>query len=159
MFGSWILFSGKFDLFHLSLGIFSCLIVTAISSDLLFKEHQKKFGSRIGELFRFISYCGWLLYQIFLANLHVVGLAVSPRKMEQSLDPYIFTFTTSLQTEFAKFVLANSITLTPGTVTIRVQKNTFIVHAISRKAAGDLPEDEMSQMEKRVACVFEGGKK
>jgi len=159
MFGFWILFSGKFDLFHLSLGILSCLLVTVISSDLLFKQHQKKFGSRLGELFRFISYCGWLLYQIFLANLHVVGLAVSPRKMEQSLDPHIFTFTTSLQTEFAKFVLASSITLTPGTVTIRVHKNTFFIHAISHKAAGDLPEDEMSQMEKRIAWVFEGGKK
>ncbi len=79
--------------------------------------------------------------------------------MQRSLDPHIFTFTTSLKSEFAKFVLANSITLTPGTVTIRVHDDIFYIHAISREAAGDLNEETMSEMEKRVAWVFEGGKR
>ena len=160
MFICWILLSGKLDLFHLALGSISCLIVTIISSNILFQQHNKGIVERLGEGFRFVSYCGWLLYQIVLANFHVFGLAISPRLMEKYLDPHIFTFTTSLKTEFAKFVLANSITLTPGTVTIRVHKNTFFIHAISIKAAGDLVEDEtMSEMEKRVAWVFEGGKR
>jgi len=158
MFTCWILLSGKFDLFHLTLGTLSCLLVAIISSDLLFKHRRKGFGARLGEGFRFISYCGWLFYRIVLANLHVIGLAISPRQMEKSLDPHIFTFTTSLKTDFARFVLANSITLTPGTVTIRIHNNTFYIHAISRKAAGDLVEDDtMSEMERRVAWVFEGG--
>jgi len=152
--------SGKLDLFHLILGSLSCLFVAVIFSNLLFQEHRKGLMERLAESFRFVSYSGWLLYQIVLANFHVVSLAISPRLMDRYLDPHIFTFTTSLKTDFAKFVLANSITLTPGTVTIRVHKNTFFIHAISIRAAGDLVEDEtMSEMEKRVAWVFEGGKR
>ncbi len=160
MFICWILLSGKFDLFHLALGVFSCLIVTILSDDLIFQERRKGFGTRLQETYRFVWYCGWLLYQILLANFHVIGLAISPRRMEKILDPHIFTFTTSLQSDFAKFVLANSITLTPGTVTIRIHQNIFYIHAISHKAAGDLIEnDSMSEMEKRVAWVFESGDK
>ncbi len=160
MFICWIMLSGKLDLFHLILGSLSCLLVAVISSDILFQDHNKGFKVRLSEAFRFISYCIWLLYQIVLANFHVIGLAISPRLMERSLDPYIFTFKTTLKSDFAKFVLANSITLTPGTVTIRVHDDTFFIHAISQKAAGDLIEDStMSEMEKRVAWVFEGGKR
>ncbi len=162
MFICWILLSGKFDLFHLTLGMISCLLVTILSKDLFFQKRGNGLAVRLAEGLRFISYCGWLLYQIILANFHVIGLAISPRRMEESLDPHIFTFTTSLKSEFARFILATSITLTPGTVTIRVDKNTFYIHAISREAAGDLIEDEsktMSEMESRVAWVFEGGER
>lgn len=152
----WILLSGKFDLFHLALGALSCLLVTIISGDLLFQKRDKGVRERFAEALRFLSYCGWLFGQIILANFHVIGLALSPKRTKKELDPHIFTFTTSLQTEFAKFVLANSITLTPGTVTIRIHNQTFFIHSISKKAAGDLEGDSMSEMERRIARVFEG---
>jgi multicomponent Na+:H+ antiporter subunit E len=159
-FSSWILLSGKFDLFHLTLGGISCLLVVLISSGILFKERQKGPLDRLAEALRFIPYCVWLMYQIVLANFHVIGLAVSPRLMKRDLDPNIFTFKTRLKTDFARFVLANSITLTPGTVTIRIQDDVFYVHAISRHAMGDFTQSEtMSEMERRVAWVFEGGGK
>ena len=158
MFMSWIILSGKFDLFHLGLGCITCLLVQVISNDILFIERRKGLVVRLREIFRFIYYFIWLFYKIVLANLHVIGLAISPQRMEKSLDPHIFTFTTSLKTDLAKFILANSITLTPGTVTIRIHNDTFYVHAISREAAGDLIEDDsMSEMEKRIAWVFETG--
>ena len=114
--------------------------------------------SRLAEAGRFIGYCSWLLYQILLANMHVIALALIRNYRDQKLDPHIFTFQTRLQTTFARFVLANSITLTPGTITIRIEDDNFYVHAVSRKAAGDLPEGQcMSQMERRVAAVFEPG--
>lgn len=160
LFATWLIFSGKFDLFHLSLGVISSFIVAWISSDLLFQEKKKTIGRRLVEAFRFVNYMLWLLIQIFLANLHVIGLAISPRKYDRDLDPHIFTFNTILKTDFARFVLANSITLTPGTVTIRIEEDTFYVHAISRKVAGEFIEEEsVSEMEKRVAWVFEGGQK
>ncbi len=156
---AWIFLSGKFDLFHLSLGLISCLIVATISNDLLFNERQKSLPSRFKEAFRFVAYSFWLLWQIVLANFHVIGLAISPRQLERELDPHIFTFKTRLTTDFAKFVLANSITLTPGTVTVRIVDDVFHVHAISVKAVGDFGEAEsMSEMERKVAWVFEGGR-
>lgn len=159
LFGFWLFLSGKFDLFHLSLGVISCLIVSFASSDLLFGDQQKSVTARLREAFRFIPYCAWLLYQIVLANMHVIGLALSPRLMNRHIDPHIFTFRTRLKTDFARFVLANSITLTPGTVTVRIDGDLFYVHAISRKAVGDLGEgEEMGEMERRIAWVFEGGR-
>lgn len=160
LFGAWVILSGRFDLFHLSLGGISSLLVALLSADLLFQDRQKGFSARAGEALRLFRYILWLLYQIVLANLHVLALAVSPKHMRQELDPHIFTFKTILKGEFARFVLANSITLTPGTVTIRVHEGTFYVHAISRKAAGDFIEAEAgSEMERRIAWIFEGGQR
>lgn len=157
MFGFWVLLSGKLDSFHLGLGVLSCLIVTALASDLLFQDPAKGLGARAAEAARFAAYAAWLLRQIVVANFQVIGLAVSPRPVERTLEPHVFTFRTRLTSDFARFVLANSITLTPGTVTIRVTGDLFHVHAITPQIAGDLAEaDAMSEMERRVAWAFEG---
>ncbi len=95
-------------------------------------------------------YLPWLLYQILLSTLHVTFLALHPR-MKDKIDPTIVTFKTSLKSDIAKVALANSITLTPGTITIRIEDQVFYVHAISRKAAAGLP----GEMEERLARVFE----
>lgn len=160
LFFGWIVLSGKFDLFHLLLGAISCLIVARLSQDLLFRERDKGPIARAGEALRFLPYACWLLWQIVLANFHVIALAVSPRYCQKQLDPHIFTFTTRLRSDFSRFVLANSITLTPGTVTIRIEGDTFHVHAIDRKSSGLADSGESTsirEMERRVARVFEGG--
>jgi len=151
----WVLMSGKFDPFHLTLGVISAAIVTWISTELLFQEKSKPLGARLTEAWRFFLYCFWLVWQIILANFHVIYLSLGPKPIRETLSPRIFTFKTTLRSEFARFVLANSITLTPGTVTIRVHKDIFYVHAITEKAAGDLASAEISEMERRVAHVFE----
>ncbi len=155
-FALWVLFSGKLDLFHLSLGVLSSALVALLSSSLFFQDREKKFLSRIGEVWRFLGHTIWLLYQILIANFHVVGLALSGRRFNAQLDPHIFSFRTVLRNDFSRFILANSITLTPGTVTIRIQDDMIYVHAISRKAAGELADlSNVSDMERRVAGVFE----
>ena len=156
MFFLWILLSGKFDGLHLGLGLISSFIIAWLSIDLLFHERNKSFSSRICEAFRFVFYVFWLLYQILLANIHVIKLALSLKPVSETLEPKIITFHTRLKGNFARFILANSITLTPGTVTVRIVDDVFYVHAITRKAAGDLPGDEsVSEMERRIAWVFE----
>ena len=147
MMGFWILLSGKFDLFHLTLGVISSALVSFLSADLLMYEHGK---NRVSTGLRFIMYLPWLMYQIVLSTLHVTFLALHP-KMKDQIDPTIVTFKTKLTTNIAKVALANSITLTPGTITIRVEDQVFYVHAISRKAAAGLP----GEMEERLAQVFE----
>jgi multicomponent Na+:H+ antiporter subunit E len=99
---------------------------------------------------RFLLYLPWLLYQIILSTLHVTFLALHP-KMKDQIDPIIVTFRTSLKSDIAMVALANSITLTPGTITVRIEDGIFYVHAISRKAAEGLP----GEMEERLAWVFE----
>ena len=150
MFGFWILLSGKFDLFHLTLGVISSALVSFLSSDILMLDTKK--NDRLAVAFRLIAYIPWLLYQIILSTLHVAFLALHP-KMLNRIDPTIVTFKTKLKSNVARVALANSITLTPGTITIRIEGNVFYVHAISRKAAAGLP----GEMEDRLARVFERG--
>ena len=150
MFGFWILLSGKFDLFHLTLGVISSALVSFLSSDILMLDTKK--NDRLAVAFRLIAYIPWLLYQIILSTIHVAFLALHP-KMLNRIDPTIVTFKTKLNSNVARVALANSITLTPGTITIRVEGNVFYVHAISRKAAAGLP----GEMEDRLARVFERG--
>jgi multicomponent Na+:H+ antiporter subunit E len=150
MFGFWILLSGKFDLFHLTLGVLSSGLVALLSTDILMHDAEKK--DRLAIAFRFSCYIPWLLYQIVLSTLHVAFLALHP-KMLNNIDPTIVTFKTKLKSNIAQVALANSITLTPGTITIRIEDGIFYVHAISRKAAAGLP----GEMEDRLARVFERG--
>jgi multicomponent Na+:H+ antiporter subunit E len=148
MFFFWVLFSGKFDPFHISFGIGSSLIVAAMSKDLLFPSRIKP-GLIICWL-RFAGYIPWLVWQIFLANLHVLYLVFHPRMMEL-IDPKIIYFNSKLSDDISRTTFANSITLTPGTITVHVSVlGEFAVHCIDEKSGRSLPGD----MEKRIAKVF-----
>ena len=145
----WVILSGKFDLFHMSLGLISCAVVSVFSGDLLFPESRTK--GLFGHVWRVINYAPWLLYQVILANLHVLYLVFHPRMMEL-IDPQIIRFDSTLKKEISLVTFANSITLTPGTITIYVSVNgAFQVHAIDKKSGESLP----GEMEKRVASAFE----
>ena len=65
---------------------------------------------------RFLLYLPWLAYQILASNIYVAYLVLHPR---MPIDPSLVEFETSLQSERALVLLAQSITLTPGTVTVR----------------------------------------
>ena len=144
--GFWILLSGRFDLFHLTLGVLSCLLISYMSYDLLFAN------VRIGDIRlmvkRFFTAGPWFLSQIFTANLHVAYLALSPK---MPIDPAIIRFNTKLESDISWVALANSITLTPGTITIDIRDGEFFVHAIDKKVALDL---DTGEMEDKIAHVF-----
>ncbi|MCS7214633.1 MAG: Na+/H+ antiporter subunit E [Thermodesulfovibrio sp.] len=148
LFGLWCIFSGMFDIFHLTLGIISCLIITLVSGDLMFNE-EKITKSHIVYGIRFIKYIPWLIYQIILANIHVAYLVLHPK---MPIEPFVLEYKAKLKKDISKVVFANSIILTPGTITMDITKdNVFVVHCISRKVAEDLLTGEM---EKRVAYIF-----
>jgi multicomponent Na+:H+ antiporter subunit E len=150
LFGFWIFLSGMFDLFHLSLGIISCALVSLISGNLLFSEKRVKRNHLI-QIFRFIRYLPWLLYQIILANLHVAFLVLHP-KMSSRIDPHIIRFKMKLKSDLSLTTFANSITLTPGTITVLIHEGYFYVHSINQKVADDLLTGEM---EERVARIYQ----
>lgn len=147
---TWIVFSGMFDPFHLSLGVISAAFVTLSSGEMFFLRRRRRLSARVSDGVRMAGYLLWLTWEIALANLHVLYLALHPRG-RALLEPQVVRFKTRLRGDFAKFVLANSITLTPGTVTISIEGDEFLVHAISRKTAESLP----GSMELRVASAFD----
>lgn len=144
----WILLSGIFDAFHLISGLICCLIVTFFSHDLLVKgKSEKKWLKTV----RLIRYIPWELWQIVLANIDVAYRVLHPK---MPIDPRVIEFETPLRGEFSQVTLANSITLTPGTITIRVdpERGKFLVHAIAKEPADSLLIDQ--EMQKRVGHVF-----
>jgi len=130
------------------LGVISCIIVTLFSGDLLFPEPKTK--GLVGAWVRFARYVPWLLYEIFMANLHLLYLAFHPRAMDL-IDPHILRFRSKLRKETSLVTFANSITLTPGTITVSVSVDgDFKVHAIDRKSSEPLP----GEMEAKIAKTF-----
>jgi multicomponent Na+:H+ antiporter subunit E len=145
MFGFWLVFSGIFDAYHMTLGAICSALVALVSHDLLFKDISG--GEKLKQAWRLILYLPWLIYQVILANLHVVRMVLQPSK----IHPQIIEIDAKLKSEISKVTFANSITLTPGTITMDIDGNKFYVHALSQKVADDLLTGEM---EDRVAHVY-----
>ncbi len=149
LFGLWIVLSGRFDKFHLTLGIVACAMVAHISGELLFTTDRSQGIFRLW--LRFVGYLPWLIVQIFIANLHVLYLTLHPR-MGELIDPQIIEFDSRLKNDYARTTFANSITLTPGTITVNVHAlGRFSVHCIDETSARSLP----GEMEKKIARVFD----
>ncbi|MDF1738448.1 MAG: Na+/H+ antiporter subunit E [Verrucomicrobiales bacterium] len=144
---TWVIFSGLLDGFHLTLGVISCGLVTWMSSDLLFDDREIGLRARMRQAVRATIYLFWLLWQIVLANLHLLKIAFGSAGLRQ---PQIVRYKTELKSDFEKFLLANSITLTPGTVTIKILGDTFYIHAISDFAVEGLN----GEMDRRIAHIF-----
>jgi len=147
MFASWLVLSGKFDPLLLGLGAISSFLVAYYFYDLLFPSMNPAY---LGTSFRFIIYTPWLILEIIKANFHLLYLVFHPG-MKDKIDPHIVTFKTNLKSDIAITTLANSITLTPGTITVTASSDgVFRVHAIDRESAEALP----GKMLEKVAKVF-----
>jgi multicomponent Na+:H+ antiporter subunit E len=143
----WVVFSGRFDALHLVLGLISCTIVTLFSGDLI-PELQAQ--GLVRAWLRFACYVPWLLGQIMLANLRILRIVFHPRMLDL-IDPHIVRFRTPLGSRLALVTFANSITLTPGTITVSVKRDgEFKVHAVDRVSGDALPGD----MEARIKRAF-----
>ncbi len=143
----WVVLSGKFEPLLLFLGFVSVSLVSLLCGNMLFSNPSSDYP---GTFFRFILYIPWLLLQIILANWHVLKLVFSPDMMDK-IDPHIIVFNTRLKKDFSILTMANSITLTPGTITVTANLDgKFRVHAIDKACAEELP----GEMEERVAKIF-----
>ena len=100
-----------------------------------------------------IGYLPWLFYQIILANLDVAYVVLHPRMLDK-IDPHVVRFKTKLKRPISKVTFAQSITLTPGTITVSIHKDEVSVYALTRKASDALP----GEMEERVARALESGR-
>jgi len=143
----WLPLSGFFDLFHMGIGVGCCALVAYISHDLLFVN------VRVGDMRtivkRFFAYIPWLIYQIIMANFHVARLVLSPK---MPINPKIIKFKVKLDSDISLVTFANSITLTPGTITVDIKEGEYYVHALDEAVAYDLLFG--GEMEDRVAHVY-----
>ena len=94
-------------------------------------------------------YLPWLVWEVFKSNVRVARIILAPRVRA---DPSIVHFEASQKTDLGRFIYANSITLTPGTVTTGIVGDDFEVHAIVHE---EIDGSEENDMNRRVA-VLEG---
>ena len=143
----WLLLSGEFTVIILASAVIYCALIAWLSNDLLFEKGVNA-GSLVRKTIKTLLYFPWLIKEIVLANINVAKRTLSP---SMPIDPCIIKFKTNLKTDIGITTLSNSITLTPGTVTLSANKEgEYIVHALSREFADDLLSGEM---QRRVQAI------
>ena len=147
---TWLVWSGHFDNpFLLVLGGASCLFSLYISQRMHIVDEE---GAPVQLGIRpFTTYAPWLTKEIIISNIAVAKIILS-RKMP--LQRCLVDVTANQKTSLGKVILANSITLTPGTVSVGLDGNQIAVHAISSNGA---EEDISGEIDRRV-CRLEGTK-
>lgn len=137
----WLLLSGSTAPLHLVLGAGAAALVAWVN------RADELLSGLLRRLPQLLLYAPWLLAEIVKANLLVARLVLDPRL---PIDPVVVTFDTVLASPLARTTFANSITLTPGTITVDAEDASLTVHAITH-AMSNLSG---SPMERRVAAVF-----
>lgn len=127
--GLWLLLSGRYDAFHIGAGVASALLVTLLH--LRVNRHLyftlKIAAGRSLRVARLALYIPWLIGQIVLSSLQVAYAVLHPR---MPIDPRLVRFKARLPNVTARVILGNSITLTPGTFTLRIKDDEFLVHSL-----------------------------
>lgn len=139
LFGLWLVLSGYFKPLLLGLGVASTLLVVFLALRMDVSDHESYPFSLTHRLIRFWSF---LSKEIVLANIDVVKRVLGPRN---KIDPQVITIHPPQRTDLGLAIYANSITLTPGTVSMEVERDHIMVHALSREGAADLQAGRMAR--------------
>ena len=144
LFGFWLVLSGHYTPFLLTMGILSVLLTM-----LLVRRMDAIAPEMTGRHLRpgIVAYWCWLALEILKSNLAVARIILS--RKPAIAQKFIFV-PTSQTSDMGRVVFANSITLTPGTVTVETQDEYFTVHALN-EAAADL--EALAEMDRRVSAV------
>ena len=148
LFALWVVLSWHFTPLLISFGVLTCTLAVwvAVRMGTLDRESVP-----VHLLRGAATYLPWLVWEILKSNVRVARIILSPRLR---VDPSIVHFRASQRTDLGRFIYANSITLTPGTVTTGIVGDDFEVHAIVQAEIDGSEENDMNQ---RVAAL-EGGR-
>ena len=138
----WVALSGKFNFLHLTIGAGLSLGIAWLNTKPLTGATLKVSWPAL------LSYVPWLFSRILASSIHMVRLILDPKL---PIDPQLFEHQTTLPHHAAIVLLGNSITLTPGTITVEVSPNELTVHSIDPPSSNDLLS---GTLEKKVAMVF-----
>lgn len=125
----WFALSGQTSIFFVALGVISVLLTLCLAARLRVIDRN---ASPYHRLLQMLLYLGWLIVEIVKSNIAVIARVLGPR---HAIDPAVVRLRASARTDLGRALFANSITLTPGTVTIDVQDDRVTVHALVREKA------------------------
>ena len=137
----WLLLSESFDRLHIGMGILVAFGVAWLNT-----ERSSTRSSIRG--WRMCWYFPWLVGRILQSGLHLSVLILHPAL---PIDPKMIRHQTKLQDDGSIVLLGNSITLTPGTITVEVESQDLVVHAMDDKSADDVTS---RRIEQRIDGLF-----
>ena len=141
----WLLLTGTFERSEILAGIFISLVVSILSA----KRLTILNGIRLSPMsfVALLQYLGYFLKALWAANIDLAKRILSPKL---PINPCVIEVETSMQSDLGKLMLANSITLTPGTLSVDVHDNSILVHWINCD-----PETDVEAATRQVAGQFE----
>lgn len=143
--GLWLILSGEYTFSHplvASMGVLSCLLVTWLSWRL--DLHDQAWPLLELRMIRLPIYALWLIKEIINANWDVTKrILASLWGKGDAINPCLVKLESTQSSEIARVIYANSITLTPGTVSVQVDKQCILIHALSQAGADDLGSGDM----------------
>jgi multicomponent Na+:H+ antiporter subunit E len=143
----WLLWSGIFKTQILLFGAISCLVVVAVALRVGFVRREIM-PFEIG--FRILAYLPWLIWEIVKSNFTAARIVLSP---SLPIQPQLLRTHASQKTDFGRMLYANSITLTPGTITLDLRDGSLLIHALTPQFAEGV---ESGEMDRRVARIDAG---
>ena len=138
----WIIFNEKLNLEILLFGLVISAAVFAFICKFMDYSIQKElhFYKNLSGMLRYVFA---LVKEILVANLHVCRMILSE---EEEIDPALIQFQTDMQTPAWRAFYANAITLTPGTITVSLEDDTYVVHCLDESMSQGLSDAKLEQM-------------
>ena len=143
----WLGLSGMLEPLMLVLGFISVAISVALASRLGLIDRE---ASPYHRILAFVRYTPWLIMEILKANVTVLKAILSPTL---DIHPTLVKVRSTCRSDLAKVIFANSITLTPGTVTIRVDDDSMLVHGLYEDGA---QPEAFEEMDRRSSIAGDG---
>lgn len=152
MWGFWIVLEGRLDPAGIALGFLVAFALSHLLRDVFLGPGEAS-GLSAKRFVGWCSYLIWLAVEVIKANIQVAAIVLNPRL---PIAPTIISFRSRLNTDFGRMVLGNSITLTPGTVTVKVDGGFFTVHALTLSGAKGLQDSVLERRLRRLEMGGEG---
>ena len=147
LFAFWLVLSGHFEPRLIGFGLASAAFVAYLAKRMDVVDRE---GMPLHLGGRFWVYFPWLMKEILVANLHVARIILTP---SLPIHPVLVLYRASQKTDLGRAIYANSITLTPGTITTSVMGESLEVHSLTWMDVDGREEDEM---DRRVTWVEQG---
>tara|TARA_X000000368_G_C22580814_1_gene514984 strand:- start:52 stop:531 length:480 start_codon:yes stop_codon:yes gene_type:complete len=141
----WLLMSGLYKTLILSFGVVSVILVMYFTKRMAEKDGYE-LKSHLS-IFNTVKYFGWLFLEVVKSNWEVSKILLS--KTIEINQKFVET-PASQKSDLAKVLFANSITLTPGTVTVETEDHSFIVHALN---VTESSMAELRHMDEKVTLI------
>jgi multicomponent Na+:H+ antiporter subunit E len=123
LFGVWLIFSPRFELYSLLAGGIGALIVAAVTYEVFLAKHQASIRFFVPNPLFFLLYFFLVVSYLYAASIKMLIAVITGK-----VSPRIVHFRTTLHSDLARMTLANSITLTPGTITVDLNDDHLTVH-------------------------------